>query len=101
MMGPGVGREEERGGGRPRQIKLSSPGLTGRPSTPRPLDSVSGAPGILVGRVRGGDGVWMAVIAPAVHRDDERARGRPRRIKLSSPGLTGRPSTRRPLDSVS
>ena len=41
----------------PPQIRPSSSGLTGRSSTPRLLDSISGASGILDPRFRGDDGL--------------------------------------------
>src|SRR3984893_13049017 len=42
-MGPRVRGDDGLGRSRSHQIPLSSPGLTGRPGTPRPLDSRSGA----------------------------------------------------------
>jgi hypothetical protein len=124
-MGPGVRRDDAWQHERAHQIQLSSPGLTGRPSTPRrlgktpmPLEywipAFAGMTTLLVvaerrppecqnGRTRR--------MGPGVRRDDawqhERAhqiplgRSRSRQTPLSSPGLTGRPSTPRPLDSRS
>jgi hypothetical protein len=40
-------------------------------------------------------------MGPRVRGDDELSRSRRRRTHLSSPGLTGRPSTPRPIDSTS
>ena len=70
----------------PPRIRPSSPGLTGRSSTPRLLDPRSGASGILDPRFRG---------------DDRLRSSLPPQIRPSSSGLTGRSSTPRLLDSLS
>jgi hypothetical protein len=73
--------------------QLSSPGLTGRSSTPWLLDSITAASGILdhppsrVMTTVGGETRWRVMTIV----------GKP---QLSSPGLTGRSSTPWPFDSI-
>jgi hypothetical protein len=76
----------------PPQTHLSSSGLTGRSSTPRLLDSISGVSGILDPRFRGDD---------RLSGDDTLRSSLPPQIRPSSPRLTGRSSTPRLLDSIS
>src|SRR6202166_5586 len=172
-MGPRVRGDDGLRRSRSHQIPLSSPGVTGRPGTPRPLDSCSGAsflPRPACGerskpkasgeggsprvRMRGkspspqpspreerGEGARNTVrndgdaslrlsslrkqgpittgfdsykrflppcpnettrrMGPRVRGDDGLRRSRSHQIPLSSPGVTGRPGTPRPLDSCS
>jgi len=59
-MGPCFRRDDE-GCGLSQQIPLSSPGLTGRPSTPRPIGLISGFPAYWIpafaGMTSGGAGM--------------------------------------------
>jgi hypothetical protein len=116
-MGPRV-RGDDGDSRRPsRQTALSSPGSTGRSSTPRRLGSISGASPYLAplagrGRRRRtatspGEGdsprVLLCREAPSP-QPSPRKRGEGAHLvgsRPSSPGLTGRSSTPRPLDSIS
>ena len=140
-MGPCVRRDDGVGCSRTPHTPLSSPGLTGRPSTPRPIASPSGFPAYWIpafaGMTSGGGTTSCGRthtlptssprtrgpiatgfrdderslplrfnettrrMGPCVRRDDGVGCSRTPHTPLSSPGLTGRPSTPRPIASLS
>jgi hypothetical protein len=65
----------------PLRKRLSSSGLTGRSSTPQPLDSITGVSGILGRPVKPGDDGWMRRVR--IHDKPSRSRSamRPSRGK--------------------
>ena len=95
-MGPGLRRDDEVSGAYSPHLPLSSPGSTGRSSTPRLLGSTAGFPAYWIPAFAGMTSCGMG---PGARRDDEVDCTRAPQTPLSSPGSTGRSSTPRLRDS--
>ena len=96
-MGPGLRRDDEVDCTRAPQTPPSSPGSTGRSSTPRLLGSTAGFPAYWIPAFAGMTSCGMG---PGLHRDVEVDCTRAPQTPPSSPGSTGRSSTPRLLGST-